>query len=204
MAKPNPLSSALATVDRVLRQRFPDDFDKRCLYAAFGLRALLQRRGIASEIVGGNYTCFVVSTDMQQASHQGFGSQSTDKLSHYWVEAQNYLLDPGPHYLPRRSPFPAAPLPMIRWPLASSIPHFMRYQEQARYPQEAKLQSSQDIQDRMREFLAACEQAPDEGAMPCWQLSGLESLRYAAEKRDPWALGALRFIAEYPPSSLPF
>lgn len=204
MVKPDPLSSALATVDCVLRQRFPDDFDKRCLYAAFGLRTLLQRRGIASEIVGGNYTCLVVSTDMQQASHQGFGSQSTDKLSHYWVEAQGYLLDPGPHYLPLRSSFPAAPLPMIRWPLASSIPHFMRYQEQARYAQEAKLQSSQEIQDRMSDFLVACEQAPGDAPMPCWQLKGLESLRYAAGKNDPWALGALRCIAEYPPSSLPF
>lgn len=35
-------------------------------------------------------------------------------------------------------------------------------------------------------------------AMPCWQL------RYAAGKNDPWALGALRCIAEYPPSSPPF
>jgi hypothetical protein len=204
MAKQDPLSSTLATVDHVLRQRFPDDFDKRCMYAAFGLRALLRRTGIGSEIVGGRYTCFVVSADLQHASHQGFGTGSNDQASHYWVEAQGYLLDPGPHYLPLRSSFPAAPIPMVRWPLASPIPHFMRYQEQARYHQEAKLRSSQEIQDRMNQFLAACEEARTDVATPCWQLKGMESLRYAAGNRDRWALGALRFIAEYPPSSLPF
>lgn len=56
----------------------------------------------------------------------------------------------------------------------------------------------------MSEFLAACEQAPDDVPIPCWQFKGLESLRYAAGSKDPWARGALRFIAEYPPSSLPF
>jgi hypothetical protein len=103
------ITRTLYVVDCSLRKEFPEDFYKRCMYAAFGSTALLQDAGYEANIVGGDFLAFVVAKSEQRAGLQGFGL-GTDQPSHFWVEVDNTIVDVGPHYLPEDSRFPAASL----------------------------------------------------------------------------------------------
>ncbi|MFJ0454189.1 hypothetical protein [Bordetella bronchiseptica] len=210
MAKQDPITRSLALVDKVLRETFPDDFDKRCMYAAFGLRRLLHETGLTPVIVGGQFMCLVISPDGKRATVQGFGSPNapTQEPSHYWVEVGQTLVDLGPHYLPRRSSHPAAPIPFIRWPLQIGLPPFLRYQATVRYDPDVMLASDEAITARMNDFLTRCQQESQEAIgdakIPGWQFRDMPSLQYAAQRGDVWARGAMFFIKTRPPMAFPF
>src|ERR1700686_4584001 len=90
MPTQDSITRSLIIVDQTLREVFPDDFDQRCMYAAFGLRLLLKQVGLKPQIIGGDFLCFVLSTDSRKATLQGFGSHTSPKPSHYWVEADGF------------------------------------------------------------------------------------------------------------------
>lgn len=202
------IAQSMAVVDAVLREYFPNDFYKRCMYAAFGLRLLLNDAGIDASIIGGNFFCLVVSDDNSRASLQGFGSDVSDMPSHFWVEAAGVLIDLGPYYLPHESSYPAASMPAIRWPLSTPLPRFLGYREDIRYASNVELQSDPVIMKRMEDFLARCKERsrPDciKPNLPTWQLKNTESLRFAAQKKDLWACGALSFLKHHSQDALPF
>ena len=57
----------LGVVDAALRVTFPDDYDARCMYAAFGVRDLVRAAGQPAEILSGDFLCFSVSKDGREA-----------------------------------------------------------------------------------------------------------------------------------------
>lgn len=197
---------ALALTDVSLRAFFPNDFHKRCMYAAFGLSSLLQDSGVSAQVIGGDFLCALVSSDGTQMSLQGFGSSGQGEPSHFWVETQGFTLDLGPTYLPYESRYPAPSPPIIRWPVSSSLPAFLAYRERVRLAEDVVI-SSPEIRQRNAEFVACCRQMnrSEAGRMlpNAWQLKDYQSLRYAASKKDPWALAASEFLrrslkAEFP------
>lgn len=210
MTSLDPVTRSLAIVDKALRATFPDDFDKRCMYAAFGLRQLLQEAGQTAQIVGGEFLCLVISPDGRQATFQGFGtpSEQASEPSHYWVEVGQTLVDLGPHYLPRRSPHRAASMPLVRWSLQTNLPPFLRYKETVRYDQNVELVADAAISKRMDDFLFRCQQesrsAIGDVKLPGWQFRDIGSLQHAAQRGDAWARGAMSFIKTRPTVSLPF
>lgn len=210
MAPRDPITRSLAVVDKTLREAFPEDFDKRCMYAAFGLRQLLQAAGLTPQIVGGQFMCLVVSPDGQQATFQGFGTPNSQapEPSHYWVEVGQVLVDLGPHYLSRRSSHPAASMPFVRWSLHTNLPPFLRYQEAVRYDQNVMLAADPTITKRMKDFLDYCLQESQattgETRLPSWQLKDMTSLQYAAQRGDAWARAGVFFLKTRPVVSLPF
>lgn len=211
MASLDPVTRSLAIVDKALRAAFPDDFDKRCMYAAFGLRQLLQEAGQTVQIVGGQFLCLVVSPDGRQVTFQGFGMPSSAQApepSHYWVEAGQTLVDLGPHYLPRRSSHRAASMPLVCWSLQTSLPPFLRYKEAMRYDQNVELVATAAISKRMDDFLLRCQQesrsATGDVKLPGWQFRDIGSLQHAAQRGDAWARGAMSFVKTRPTVSLPF
>lgn len=203
----NEIASCMGFIDRVLRALFPDDYDARCMYAAFGLSSLLRQSGLDARIVGGDFFAFVVSKDGRQANLQGFGQGSDSALpSHFWVESSGRLLDLGPHYLPRKSSFPAAAIPVIALPLAQS-PLFLRYRPKIRYEPDVKLASDDTITGRMQAFLKECNSQWENGirpTLPTWIFSGKEALHRAITRRDPWAHGAIQFASRVRIEELPF
>jgi hypothetical protein len=208
MAKQDPIARSLAIVDKALRAAFPDDFDKRCMYAAFGLRSLLQEAGLSPEIVGGEFLCLALSPDGKRATLQGFGKPNSQEPSHYWVELGKTLIDVGPHYLPRNSSHPSVPIPFVRWSLAAPLPRFLRYRAVIRYDPHVTLVSDAEILNRMDDFLARCQQenqaATGEVKLPTWQLKDMASLQYAAQRGDPWARGTSMFLRHSATIQLPF
>jgi hypothetical protein len=202
------IARVFAAVDRSLRKEFLLDYDRRCMYAAFGTCALLQNAGIEANIVGGDFVAFVVSTSGQRAGFQGFGSGENEP-SHFWVEAENIIVDIGPHYLPKGSSFPAAPLPLISWPDTSSLPKFLRYRPSIRYHSSAQLLSTPMIIDRVQSFVVHCQdrfgRQIGQPKLPHWILAGPESMEVAARGGDFWAQNAMRFVREFGETqSLPF
>jgi len=193
----DPIGQALAIADASLREFFPTDFYKRCMYASFGIAALLRDQGIPAHVVGGDFICAVVSTDGEQMSLQGFGTRHDGPPSHFWVLSGDHLLDLGPMYLTHESSFPAAPLPILRWPVAISMPDFIRYRERERY-----VEGAENLDPVMREKIAAfllhCRQIRDDASrdfpLPAWQLKDSQSLRFAAQKGDMWASAAMEFL----------
>lgn len=187
----------LTIVDRTLRASFPGDYEKRCLYAAFGLRALLKTRGAEATVIGGDVLAFVVSADTQRAGLQGFGFGS-DGPAHYWVEADGLLIDIGPHYLPRGSSYSAAKVPMVAWRKNTPLPPYLRYRESVRYAQDVELVADSAIMERMKRFIEDCckRNAAQSGQPkpPAWLLTDDGALRAAAKAKDVWALNALRFV----------
>lgn len=206
MASEDAMTRALAITDASLRTFFPNDFYKRCMYAAFGLSALLQDAGISTRIIGGDFLCALVSTDGMQMSLQGFGSFNQNEPSHFWVEARGFMLDLGPTYLPYESSFPAPSPPILRRPISTPQPNFLCYREKVRFSKEFEI-STPEIRQRIIEFIDHCRrinQSKADRALPnMWLLKDYQSLQHAANKRDPWAIAAIRFLnkslkAEFP------
>ena len=191
------IERAVAIVLRGLKRTFPDDYDRRCMYAAAGIKHLLSATGTDARIHAGDFLALVVSRDESRASMQGFrGSTGGEAFSHYWVETPRLLIDLGPHLLPRGSSFPAADMPIIAWDKTQPLPLAFRYRVLERYAPNAAMLLPTDIADRMGAFLADMElrsqQRSSIATAPTWLLTGEQSLQRAA-RRDEWARGALRF-----------
>lgn len=203
----DPIGQALAIADSSLREFFPTDFYKRCMYASFGITALLRDEGIPAHVVGGDFICAVVSTDGEQMSLQGFGTKRDGPPSHFWVLSGDHLLDLGPMYLPYESSFPAALLPILRWPVAMSLPDFILYRERERYVEGVEILDPV-MQERSDAFLAHCRRIRDETSrdfpLPAWQLKDSQSLRYAAQKGDMWARASMEFLHRSYKATFPY
>lgn len=206
MAANDPIRRSFHIVDKGLRAVFPDSYWKRCTYAAFGMRMLLQEVGITSHIVFGDMLCFTMTHDGKKPLLGGYGNAPGDAPSHYWLEAAGSILDLGPHYLPCSASRPIVGVPLIRWPVNTPMPSYLRYREAGRG--DHTLRSSPSIADRVAQFLEHCQVLRQSSqfvtAVPTWQLKGEESLRLAARKGDPWARGALIFASRINPLELPF
>lgn len=99
-----------ALVPRRLRRTFPDDYERRCIYAAAGTRHLLVASGVDARLHAGDFLALVISEDGSRAAMQGFGDgDGAEAYSHYWVETPRHFVDIGPDLLPRGSSFVAAP-----------------------------------------------------------------------------------------------
>jgi hypothetical protein len=207
MLNQDPITRNLAIVDQTLREVFPDDFDKRCMYTVFGLRYLLTEAGLSPQIVGGDFLCLMLSTDNRKTTLQGFGG-GTVGPSHFWIEANGILIDLGACYLPRGSSYAAVPTPVIRWPLSIPLPHFLRYQAHIRYHYDVALHSDVTITQRMDEFLERCrirsQTETRQLKLPSWELTGHASLKSAAQKGSIWARTAIVFHQRMPREQLPF
>lgn len=202
----DPISRTLAIVDASLRDFFPEDFHKRCMYASLGIAALLQDTGISAQVVGGDFICTVVSRDGATMTLQGFGGNKDGPPSHYWVLAADQLLDLGPMYLPYEASFPAAPLPVLRWPTAVNLPKFVLYRERERYTEGVEIQD-QVIRQRNVAFLSHCRSTRDTSRslqLPTWQLKDSQSLLYSAQKGDVWAKASVEFLRRSMKAFFPF
>lgn len=197
----------LAIVDKALRSEFADDFDKRCLYAAFAVFALLQDEGFDACLAGGDFVAFVVARSGERAGLQGFGYGS-DQPSHFWVEVQDTIVDLGPHYLPHGSSFAAAAMPLVAWQLSDGLPVYLRYRTHTHCDPAVQLQSFPDVMARKDRFVAGCraKYAAQRGQPrpPSWLLTGPVALELAAREGDVWARNAVRFAAGIDRSQLPF
>jgi hypothetical protein len=197
----------LAIVDKALRNEFADDFDKRCLYAAFAVFALLQDEGFDTHLAGGDFVAFVVARSGERVGLQGFG-YGRDQPSHFWVEVQDTIVDLGPHYLPQGSSFAAAAMPLVAWQLSDGLPVYLRYRAHMRYDPAVQLQSFPDVMARKDRFVAGCraKYAAQRGQprLPSWLLTSPMALELAAREGDVWAKNALRFAAGIDKSQLPF
>lgn len=201
------ITRTLYVVDRSLRKEFPEDYYKRCMYAAFGTTALLQDAGFKANIVGGDFLAFVVARFEQRAGLQGFGL-GTDQPSHFWVEVDDTIVDVGPYYLPDDSRFPAASMPFIAWSPASELPLYLRYCSNVQYDPCVRLDSTPEIAKRLDAFVAACRAryAAQSGQpkLRSWLLTGGTALETAARTGDAWAQNAIRFANGIKEERLPF
>lgn len=199
---------ASALVVRSLKRTFPDDYDRRCLYAAAGIKHLLSASGIDARVHAGDFLALVVSRDGSRARMQGFGgADGSQAHSHYWVETPQHLVDVGPHLLTRGSSYPAASLPLLCWNKDEPLPIALRYRAVERYAPDARMRFPAEIADRMTAFLdelgARWTSMSGAGSSSAWMLTGEASLDRAARK-DMWAKGVLRFEREANPTMLPF
>lgn len=186
----------LCVVDRCLRNQFPDDYYKRCMYASFGVHRLLQALGYSPVIVGGNFGAFVVSRDQSMASIQGYASDSGEH-SHYWVELESSIIDLGTYYLPVESSFQACEMPVVFWSTCYPLPKGLIYNPGTRYPSSDISHLAPHVIEKMEPFLTACHARiakplakPKIGK---WLVTTPSSIQRAAQKGDLWA----RAVAQY-------
>lgn len=178
---------AAALVLRTLKRTFPEDFDRRCIYAAAGTNHLLASAGIDARIHAGDFCALVVSKEGSRASMQGFGG-ATDELtfSHYWVETPDLLIDLGPHLLPRGSSFAAAPIPVLARNQAEPIYAALRYRVLESYAPNAGMLFPRDIADRMSSFLSDMSerwtQRKGSPSTSFWLLTGEMDLERASRR----------------------
>jgi hypothetical protein len=179
------IARSLGIVDKALRKEFPEDFDKRCLYAAFATSALLQDAGVQANLVGGDFLAFVVSRVGKRAGLQGFGGATGGQPSHFWVEVEDTIVDPGPHYLPKGSSFAAASMPLVSWKRTGALPPYLRYRAHISYDPAVQLHSEPSIMRRKDVFVAHCREKfraqLGQPKLPAWVLSGPEALARAAQ-----------------------
>ncbi len=206
MTAKDTIGQVLAIVDVSLREFFPDDFHRRCMYASLGIAALLRDEGISAQVVGGEFICTVVSRDGATMTLQGFGGSKDGLPSHFWVLAAGQQLDLGPMYLPYESSYPAAPLPILRWPTAVKLPNIILYREHERYVGDAELLDPV-LREKNIAFLAHCRSVRDAAGspfiVPTWQLKDSQSLKYAAQKGDMWSRASIEFLRRSMKASFP-
>ncbi|HBN8198465.1 hypothetical protein ACM79J_26395 [Pseudomonas aeruginosa] len=186
----------LCVVDRCLRNQFPEDYYKRCMYASFGVHRLLQAQGYSPVLVGGNFGALVLSRDQRTASIQGYSSSSGEH-SHYWVELDNSIIDLGSYYLPIESSFQACDVPAVFWNASYPLPKGLIYNPTDRYPSSDITHLAPHIVDKMKPFLAACfariAKPLTKPKIGKWLVTTPSSIQKAAKKGDPWALSLMRY-----------
>lgn len=191
------IEELFAATDWCLRNSFPDDYDARCLYSACAIHTILKSKSVKAIIVGGNVGAFTLSADGREALLEGFGGGDIAQPSHYWVEANGVILDPGVSYLPKRSRMSAVSMPMIAWIKNNALPNYLQYIEKIRYAEEAEYIFPDDIANRVAEFIRRCEKRytsrTAKKKLPTWLLSNQKDLDKAARSGDRWARGAVRF-----------
>lgn len=186
-----------AAADWCIKSSFPEDYDARCIYSACAIHTILVSRGIEAVIVGGNIGVFTLSTDGRKALLEGFGGGDSAQPSHYWVEANEIILDPGVSYLPKRSKIKAVSMPMVAWSKSSELPKFLQYVEKVRYTKDAQYVFPEVIANRVSEFIDRCSKRYSSKVarkkLSTWLLSDPTELIAAAKSGDIWARGAIRF-----------
>lgn len=206
MVNVTTVERVLCVVDRCLREQFPDDYHKRCLYASFGIHRLLKALDLCPVVVGGNFGAFLVSRDEQNASFQGYASQ-TGEHSHYWVELNGFIIDLGSRYLVVESSFPASEVPAVFWDTGYALPKGLVYRPVARYESTETTHLESHIVDKMVPFLAACEARMSKSLVKPkigkWLVTTPSSIQKAASKGDLWARAMIRYQS-MPKDVLPF
>lgn len=205
---------SLATVERVLAvvearlcEIFPSDFYRRCPFSAFAIRALLREAGIDAVTVGGQFAAFVMASDEGRLAVQGF-TKGREPHPHYWIEAENRLIDLGPHLLAFGSEYPIVPMPVLAWDMSAPLPAALRYKARQRYPADNPISADPKLRVQADGFLEQCRalladpsRAP---RLPTWVASNYAALLAAIERGDPWAKGAKRFEQMAQSHPLPF
>lgn len=193
------IEELFAVTDWCIKNSFPDDYDARCLYNACAIHTVLMSEGVKAIIVGGNVGVFTLSTDGREALLEGFGGGDITQPSHYWVEADEIILDPGTSYLPKRSRMHAVLMPMVAWPKNNALPNYLQYKETIRYAEEVEYIFPDDITNRVSDFIERCQKRYASRAakkkLSTWILSSPNGLNNAAKSGDRWAKGALRFLS---------
>ncbi|HYZ48529.1 MAG TPA: hypothetical protein VE567_06505, partial [Sphingomonas sp.] len=190
------IEHVLAVVEACLCETFPQDFFRRCAFAAFGLRALLQDAGIDAVLVGGQFAALVVTPEDGRLALQGFKS-GPDLYPHLWVEAADRLIDLGPYLLAFGSDYPVVPMPFLAWSMSAPLPGGLRYKAQRRLPAGHPMSNDSAVNrqcdafvDRCLELAIARDQRP---RLPGWIATDYATLLAAAGRDDPWARGAMHF-----------
>lgn len=197
----------LAVVEACLCETFPDDFYRRCAFSAYGVRALLRDAGMDAVLVGGQFAAFVMTPDESRMAVQGFKSGS-EPHPHYWVEAEDRLIDLGPHLLPFGSEYPIVAMPAFAWDVSAPLPTAVRYRARQQFPADSRMSIDPKLCAQADAFVADCrariadsQHAP---VLPTWVASSYASLIAAIERQDPWACGAKRFEQMAQNQPLPF
>lgn len=191
------VENLFASVDWCLKNTFPEDYDTRCLYIACAIHTLLKHEGTKSVMVGGNAGAFTLSLDGREALLEGFGGGDATQPSHYWVEANGIILDPGTSYLPRRSRMQAVQMPMVAWQKTGALPKYIQYVEKIRYSEDVEYVFPNEFSGRVADFITRCQKRYAskivKKKLSTWILSSSEKLNSAAKSGDRWAVGAIRF-----------
>lgn len=197
----------MAIVEAMLREMFPDDFFRRCAFAAFGLRALIEDGGVEARLVGGQFGAFVMTPDRRRLAVQGFGS-GPEPFPHLWVETPAYLIDLGPHLLAFGSEYRIVGMPAVIWDLAAPMPAALRYKASGTLPPGARISADRSVSDLCDVFVDRCRDrelaCPKGERLRTWIATNYGSLEAAVRLRDRWALGAKRFERTAQHQPLPF
>ncbi|MFD1611203.1 hypothetical protein ACFSCW_05240 [Sphingomonas tabacisoli] len=197
----------LGVVEACLLETFPDDFYRRCAFSAFGMRALLRDAGADPVLVGGQFAALVSAPDGSRQALQGFRS-GKEPHPHYWVEANDRLIDLSPHLLAFGSDYPILPMPALAWEMSAPLPAAFRYRARQRYPDDSPMSIDPDLCAQADAFVARCraviadaERAP---RLQCWVASNYASLLAAVQRGDAWASDAKRFEQVAQNQPMPF
>ena len=203
---PRQLEHYIAVVTRTLKDAFPDSFHQRCTYATFGLLSLLRDAGEDVAAIGGDFVAFILSKDGTNPSMKGFANTGGD-CSHFWVETAERIIDPGTHFLPEDSSFPACAMPATAWNKSEALPNYLRYRERGRF-EKGNEAIDVSIADKVAEFITQCRSAHAAASglesFPGWIMTGRPSVRIAANRGDLWAIGASKFDGWVDTASIPF
>lgn len=204
---PRRIERVLGVVEACLCETFPNDFYRRCAFSAFGVRALLRDAGADAVLVGGQFAAFVMTPDEARLAVQGFRS-GHEPHPHYWVEADDRLIDLGPHLLAFGSGYPIVPMPALAWDMSAPLPSAFRYKARQRYPADSPMSVDPGLCAQSDAFVASCRQLMQDEAraptLPTWVASSFASLVAACERQDQWACGAKRFEQMAQQHPLPF
>ena len=185
------IAHVLTVVLGCLREHFPDDYFRRCAFAARGIRALLDKDGIDGHAVGGRFTALAVARFGPRYALQGF-TDSPEPYPHLWVETPQRLIDLGPYLLPYGSPFPIVAMPPLIWDRAEPLPAALRYEPIDVVSDDAPFSVDLLVAREAEAFVTLCmDHCADEARFPHWIATGRQALDRQID--DRWVQGVRHF-----------
>lgn len=189
----NILERIFYVVDLELREQFPEDYWRRCMYVAAATKFLLEALDEKPIIVSGDFICFVVSPESTSARFQGYAGDDTS-TAHLWVECRDTILDLMPYYLPedQNNSSPTCTTAPIAWRPSKKLPSGMTYIAKAKYATDVEFGGMDGLQEKINAFSEACKlrMKNTRKVKPKfkWMLRDAKSLDEMAQRGDPWAM----------------
>lgn len=182
-------------VNKALQSYFPEDYQARCMYAAYGTQSVLQTMGYQSRIVAGSFGIFSLARDGSRVTFDIWGGNDTG-VSHFWCVVNGRILDPTSPFMSHKGAFPKYPAPIVYWDATKPMPRCFRYTYACDLDPRSIEKHDAGMKKRRAEFVALCDEklqrTKGQPRMKSWLLKDMSSLRIAARSGDGWAAGALK------------
>lgn len=182
-------------LDRSVRFISPENYPYLCYQVSIVLNELLLDEGYQAKVVSGDFEVLARNILTGEPEFHGFTDVETD-TSHFWVEAENHLIDIMPRYLTKSCRTINTTPPAICWDMSEPLHPSLRYKVKNADPDLNGFMKAGDLTLIDSLYSDVKKRLSRKGShLPARPfLRGPSCISKLAKKHDPWAAFAEQVI----------